>query len=61
LATEAIVVVPLWSRKTVLESVVTLSDVPLKPVIVIVVPETSVTRPETDGRTIWIVVASISV
>jgi hypothetical protein len=53
------VVVPLLSRKTVLESVVTVSVAPSKLVIVIVVPETLVTRPPTEGRTISMFVASI--
>ena len=59
LATEAIVVVPLPSRKTVLESVVTVSAVPSNVVIEMVVPDTPVTRPETEGRRISTVEASI--
>jgi len=45
----------------VLEPVVTVSAAELNPESVIVVPDTAVTRPETDGRTTSIVVALICV
>ena len=58
-ATEAMVALPPGLRKIVLESVVTVSIVPSKLRIVIVVPETLVTWPATVAGTIWIVPASI--
>ncbi len=61
LVTEAIFsVAPLALRNTVSVPVVTLSEVPPAVVIVIVLPDTPVTVPVRVGRTISIVVASIS-